>query len=426
MYYHFDYVGGPRNYKWINVSQIQRVWEQMNLTYSHGVDKIWVVNVGDLKPMEFPISFFLDMAWNPNRFNANNLFQYTENWCAQQFGEKYAREAARMINLYTKYNSRVTPELLDDKTYSLENYNEFETVVNDYKNLALDALRLYNLMPAEYKDAFDQLVLFPINGMCNLYEMYYAVAMNKRYAALNDLRANAFADKVKECFERDSLLTVHYNQEIANGKWAHTMDQVRIGYTYWQQPDRSVMPKVEYISRETPKEKRFIEKDGYVSIEANHFARSQGTTGIRWEIIHDLGKTGSAVTTFPQSIYPQASENVYLEYDLQTVSSGEIEVQIFLSPTLNFNANKGLRYALSFNGGKEEIVNFNGQYRGELGNWQGERIIRSTTKMSIAEAGKHTLRIRVLEPGIVFQKIILNFGGLKPSYLGAPESEYVY
>ena len=425
IYYHFDYVGGPRNYKWINVSQIQRVWEQMNLSYAHGVNKIWVVNVGDLKPMEYPISFFLDMAWNPNRFHANNLFQYTENWCVQQFGEKHAGEAARMLNLYTKYNSRVTPEMLDDRTYSPDNYNEFETAVNDYKDLALDALRLYNLMPPEYRDAFDQLVLFPINGMCNLYEMYYAVAMNKRYAALQDARANAFAGKVKECFERDTLLTIHYNSNISNGKWAHMMDQARIGYTYWQQPPRSVMPKVEYIHHEIPKEKRFIEKDGYISIEAHHFARSQGTNRIRWEIIPDLGRTGSAVTTFPQNAYPQANENIYLEYDLQTVSSGEIEIQVFLSPTLNFNANKGLRYALSIDGGKEEIVNFNGHYDGLLGKWQGERIIQSATKMSINAAGNHTLRIRVLEPGIVFQKIILNFGGVKPSYLGAPESEYV-
>ena len=425
MYYHFDYVGAPRNYKWINVSQIQRVWEQMNISYLHGVRQLWVVNVGDLKPMEFPISFFLNMAWNPDRFNSGNLLQYTEDWCVRQFGEEYAHDAARMINLYTKYNSRVTPEMLDDKKYSLDNYDEFKTAVNDYKELALDALRLYNRMPPEYRDAFDQLVLFPINAVCNLYEMYYALAMNKRYVARYDLRANAFADKVKECFQRDTLLTIHYNSNISNGKWAHQMDQVRIGYNNWQQPSRSLMPKVEYVYREIPKEKRFIEKDGYISMEANHFSRSQGTNRIQWKVIDDLGRTSSSVTTFPQNAYPQANENIYLEYDLQTVSSGEAEITVFLSPTLNFNANKGLRYALSFDGGKEEIINFNGHYDGSLGKWQGERIIQSVTKMSVAGVGNRTLRVRALDPGIVFQKIIINFGGLKPSYLGAPESEYV-
>ncbi|MEC5174834.1 glycosyl hydrolase 115 family protein [Chryseobacterium nepalense] len=142
MYYHFDYVGGPRNSKWINISPIQRVWEQMNLSYEHKVDKLWVVNVGDLKPMEFPISFFMEMAWNPKQFNSKNLLEYTENWATQQFGEKYAKEIARMINLYAKYNRRVTPETLDSKTYSLENYYEFERVLNEYRALAIDALRL--------------------------------------------------------------------------------------------------------------------------------------------------------------------------------------------------------------------------------------------------------------------------------------------
>ena len=423
MYYHFDYVGGPRNYKWINVTPIQRTWEQMNLTYVHGVDKIWVVNVGDLKPMEYPISFFLDMAWNPNRFNAGNLLRHTEDWCAEQFGEKYAVEAARLINLYTKYNRRVTPELLNENTYSFENYNEFETVVNDYKDLALDALRLYNRIPGEYKDAFDQLVSFPVNACCNLYEMYFAVAKNRYYAERQDPKANAWADRAKTCYERDSLLTVHYNRQIADGKWAHMMDQVRIGYTYWQQPSQSVMPKLEYEAGNANRPSLFVERDGYISIEAEHFARAKGTDKIRWEIIPDFGKTLSGITTFPQNVYPQTGDAIYVEYDLQTVSSGEVEVHLLLAPTLNFNANKGLRYALSFDGGKEEIVNFNGHYRGELGPWQGESIIRSTTKMHLGEKGKHRLRIRVLDSGIVLEKIMLDFGGLKPSYLGAPESE---
>ena len=424
MYYHFDYVGAPRNSKWININPIQRVWEQMNLTYTHGVDRIWVVNVGDLKPMEYPISFFLDMAWNPSRFNPQNLLDHTEKWCEQQFGSKYAKEAARLINLYSKYNRRVTPELLNDKTYSLENYNEFETVMNDYRNLVIDAMRLYYLMPSEYKDAFDQLVLFPINACSNLYEMYYAQAKNKLYAAKKDIQANYWADKVKECFERDSLLTIHYNQTIAGGKWSHMMDQVRIGYTSWNNPPKSIMPKVEYIMQTTDyKEKVFVEKNGYVSIEAGNYSRLNNSDKIHWEMIPDMGKTKSAMTTFPQNIYPKENDNIYLEYDIDFESTGDFKVHLLLSPTLNFNANKGLRYAVSFDGVNEQIVNFNGHYKGELGLWQAEAIIKSTTKHTITEKGKHTLRFRVLEPGIVLQKILIDTGGLKPSYLGAPESE---
>lgn len=425
MYYHFDYVGGPRNYKWINVSQVQRIWEQMNLAYQYGVDKIWIVNVGDLKPMEYPISFFLDMAWNPNQFNTDNLLQHTQQWCSQQFGEKYAKESARMINLYTKFNRRITPELLNDKTYSLENYHEFETVVNDYKNLVIDAMRLYNVIPNNCKDAFDQLVLFPINACSNLYEMYFATAKNRYYTEKNDLQANYWADQVKECFDRDSLLTVHYNQNISEGKWAHMMDQVRIGYTYWQQPLTRVMPHVEYIMTTMEyQEKVFCEADGYVSIEAQNYSRLKEGNNISWKVIPDLGKTLSGVTTFPVTATPQAQDDVYLEYDVKLKTTAEARLIVLLSPSLNFNSNKGLRYAVSIDRGEEQIINFNQTYTEKQREvWVANSIIESVTNHKINKDGLHTIRFRVLDPGIVLQKIMLDLGGLKPSYLGAPESK---
>jgi len=426
MYYHFDYVGAPRNSKWVNISPIQRVWEQMNLSYTHGVQELWVVNVGDLKPMEYPISFFLDMAWNPSKFNPENLLTHTEEWCAEQFGQPYAKEAARIINLYTKYNRRVTPETLNDKTYSLENYNEFESVTADYRNLALDALRLYYTLPTRYKDAFDQLVLYPVNACSNLYEMYYAVARNKYYANTKDIQANIWADKVQECYTRDSLLTYNYNHVISDGKWNHMMDQIHIGYTSWQEPRKRRMPEVIYFSADSqsPKaEKLFIENDGYVSIEAEHFSRAVNLDRISWHVIPHLGKTLSAITTMSQNIYPKEDEHIYVEYDMEFVSTGEFEVQLLFSPTLNFNANKGLRYEITFDGATPQQVNLNGHYKGELGRWQAEHIIKSVTKHRIESVGKHTLRFSVKEPGLVLQKILINTGGLKPSYLGAPESK---
>jgi len=423
MYYHFDYVGDPRNYKWLNVSQVQRVWEQMNLTYSHGVDRIWIVNVGDLKPMEYPISFFMDMAWNPGQFNSQNLLQHTERWCAEQFGEQYAKESARLINLYTKYNRRITPELLNDTIYSLNNYNEFKQVTNDYRSLALDAHRLYQQIPENAKDAFYQLVLYPVDACSNLYEMYFAVAKNKELAAHNDPEANRWADKVQECFDRDSMLTLNYHA-IAGGKWNHMMDQIHIGYTYWQQPEARVMPKVIRVENPNCKagNKAFTKDTGYISIEAEHFSRKNETGGIHWEIIPDLGKTLSAVTTFPQNIYPKESDAIYLEYDLNFKTTGEFPVHILVSPTLNFNANRGLRYAVSFDGGLEQIVNINGKYDVNLmRKWEANSINETITNHKIGTIGKHTLRFRVLEPGIVLQKIMIDLGGLKKSYLGAPE-----
>lgn len=425
MYYHFDYVGAPRNSKWINISPIQRVWEQMNLTYSHGVKQLWIVNVGDLKPMEYPISFFLDMAWNPTQFNPTNLIEHTEKWCGEQFGQQYAKESARIIDLYSKYNRRVTPEMLNDKTFSLENYNEFERVVADYKSLAHEAMQIYYTIPGMYKDAFDQLVVFPTNACSNLYEMYFAVAKNKLYAAQQDTLANYWAEKAKYHFKQDSILSMHYNSQISNGKWVHMMDQVRVGYSSWQEPRNRIMPKLTYVnSNDTVyDESVFLERNGYVSIEAEHFNRKVESERIKWHVVPGMGKTLSSIITMPQNAYPKKDENIYVEYDIKFESEGEFDVQLILSPTLNFNANKGLRYEISLDNAKPQVVNFNGEYKGELGQWQAEHIIKSITKHKIDRKGKHTLRYRILDAGIVLQKILINTGSLKHSYLGPPESE---
>lgn len=417
MYYHFDYVGAPRNSKWININPIPRIWEQMNLTYEYGVRKLWIVNVGDLKPMEYPITFFLDMAWNPEKFNAQNLQQHTEDFCAQLFGSQYAKEAARILSLYAKYNRRVTPETLNAKTYSF-NYGEWERVVDEYNALALDAHNLGFLLPATYRDTYDQIISYPVQACSNLYNMYYAQAKNHALAAKLDPEANQWADKVESCYLRDSLLSHYYNKVISNGKWNHMMDQIHIGYTSWNNPQKQIMPKVIRVP-EKEKTYTFQEIDGYVAMEVEHFTRAIAEGETSWSIIPDFGKTLSGVTTIPVTKTP---EKMYLEYDIEMKKTGKVRVELLLAPTLNFNDNKGLSYAISFDGEKEQIINFNGHYKGGLGKWQANPIIESRSIHQLDKKGKHTLRIRPLNPGIVIEKIMIHAGGLKTSYLGAPET----
>jgi Glycosyl hydrolase family 115/Gylcosyl hydrolase family 115 C-terminal domain len=247
IYYHFDYVGGPRNYKWLNTNPISKTWEQMHLAYEYGAKQVWVVNVGDLKPMEFPISFFLDYAWSPNKWPAEKLDDYTRLWAAQQFGPLHAAEIAKILTLYTKYNGRRKPELLDQNTYSLTNYREFETVVNNYNKLRDEAQALYKKISPQYKDAYYQLVMHPVEACANLNELYYNAALNKIYAAQGRAATNTVAEKVKALFAKDAEISHYYNTVLANGKWNHMMDQTHIGYTYWQQPSVDKMPDVTKI-----------------------------------------------------------------------------------------------------------------------------------------------------------------------------------
>ncbi len=247
MYYHYDFVGGPRNYKWLNTSQIERVWEQMHLSYRYGIDRIWIVNVGDIKPMEFPISFFLDFAWDPEKIQASDLPEYSRRWAERQFGAKYSKEIAEVLNKYTKFNSRRKPEMLDPNTYSLVNYREAETVVSEYNSLVEKAERVGKKLPKEYSDGFYQLILHQPSACATVNELYVTVGKNRLYANQGRAATNNFARQARELFKKDSLITHYYNNVMANGKWAHMMDQTHIGYTYWQQPDKNYMPEVKEI-----------------------------------------------------------------------------------------------------------------------------------------------------------------------------------
>ncbi|RIV25144.1 glycosyl hydrolase [Fibrisoma montanum] len=541
IYYHFDYVGGPRNYKWLNTNPIARTWEQMNLAYRHGVDQIWIVNVGDIKPMEFPIEFFLDFAWNPDKWPADKLNDYTRLWAEKQFGSRHAARIANILTRYTQYNARRKPELLSPDTYSLTHYREAETVVADYNQLLAEAESIAKELPATYQDAFFQLVLHPVKACANLNELYVTTAKNRLYAKQGRASTNVLAERVKQLFEKDAQITRYYNDTLAGGKWSHMMDQTHIGYTYWQQPEKNAMPKVETITvpaaaemgvavegteswfpgsgdeltlptfsayqRPTyyidlfnrgqgtftytaeagapwvklaapagtiateqrlwvsvdwakaptgtnqapvtitgPNGSRvvvrvvvsnpvspkpgdvngFLESNGYVAINAEHYSRAVGTAAINWQRIPAVGRTGDGVTVSPVTAPGQdklAGDSPRLEYRVYLADSGTVRVQTYLSPTLNFNDNKGLRYAISFDDEAPQIINIHASETNRVWEQSVANNIRVlTSRHTLSKPGEHVLKFWMVDPAVVVQKLVIDRGGVKPSYLGPPES----
>src|SRR3569833_1303607 len=119
VYYHFDYVGVPRNYKWLSTVQIEKSWQQMDLAYERGATALWIVNVGDIKPEEFPLSFFMDHAWNPQAMTLDALTHYPQKWVTSIFGPLHARQIADIVTCYSQYAARRKPELIDSTRYRL-------------------------------------------------------------------------------------------------------------------------------------------------------------------------------------------------------------------------------------------------------------------------------------------------------------------
>ena len=451
IYYHFDYVGDPRNYKWLNTNQISKVWEQMHLAYEYGAKQVWIVNVGDLKPMEYPISFFMDYAWNPDKWPASRLNDYPKLWAAQQFGIEHADEIANILNLYTKYNARRKPEQLDEDTYSLANYREFETVVNDYNALEKEAKLLGEKLPAQYQDAYFELVLHPVEACANLNLLYFDAAKNKLFGQLGMTETNAYAnlmaDSVKFLFKNDSLISDQYNKKTANGKWDHMMDQTHIGYTYWQQPEVNKMPEVgkvplsaeqktgsnssisflqaNFLQPVSSNYLGFKENDGYISIEAEHFSKATSTTSANWVIIPNYGRTLSGVMPSPVTMKAQTpgENSPHLEYEINMADTGVMKVEVYISPTLDFHNTGGLRYAISIDDEQPRIININAD-RSDA-EWRknvSDNIKILVSSHHIAKPGRHVLKYWMVDPAVVLQKIVVNAGGEQQSYLGPPES----
>ena len=547
VYYHFDYVGGPRNYKWLNTVPITKVWEQMNLAYQYGADRIWIVNVGDLKPMEFPMEFFLAFGWAPGEWPKEKLAQFTRSWAARQFGAADADKIANILAQYPKLNGRRKPELLEPATFSLLNYREADRVLEEWRSIVSDAENIYSRLPENARDAFYQLVLYPTKASAVVIEFYITAGKNRLYASQGRASANDLADRVRTLFKQDAELSYEYNHKLANGKWNHFMDQTHIGYTYWQQPPSNSMPEVKGIeclpnakmgvavegsssvwpdatnspalppfdcfnqsrrfvdvfnrgrkpfefsvSASAPwlqisatngiieKEQRlwvavdwnhapaglskghltisapgseavvvrmetfnptrpsrealrgFVEAERFVSLEAAHFSRKThpSSSAPRWEEIPHYGRTLSSMTIFPvtsPSVLPPASAPC-LEYDMYLFSQGKAEVEAVLAPSLNFMPGRGVRYAIAFDDEPPQVVTVlpKGYFVDNgVRDWEEsvkDSVRKTKSTHAIAQPGHHTLKFWMVDPGVVLQKLVLDLGGVKPSYLGPPES----
>jgi hypothetical protein len=236
VYYHFDYHGGPRSYQWINTSPIPKIWDQMSLAGQYGADRIWIVNVGHFRGYEIPIEYFLSLAWDTEAFSSDAMSEWTSQWAASVFGPDFAPEIADIISRYTMYNGRRKPELLRPDTYSLVNYNEAESIVEEYKSLSDRAEAIGHQMPEEMKDAYFHLVLFPVKACALVNELYVTAGKNTLYAAQGRSMASAMADRTEELFRTDTALMGYYNRVYAEGRWKHFMDQAHLGYIAWNDP----------------------------------------------------------------------------------------------------------------------------------------------------------------------------------------------
>ncbi len=399
VYYHFDYVGGPRNYKWIDTNNIARVWEQMSLAHEAGADRLWIVNVGDLKPMEFATSFFLDMAWNPARMTAAAMERYPAEWAGRQFGPALARPIGDLLAGYGQMAARRKPELIDADSYSP---GEWARLVAAWSALESDARRVGRRVPAERRDAWYELVMHRIEAMANLHRMYRAVAQNRAAALAGNATAAArHGEEAKRLFANDAAIRRRYEVETAGGKWTQMMAQTHIGYTGWQQPEADVMPALGPLPSRAPQEPAVL-------FAADRPERIVSGAGITLSPVPRLGREGPAVVARPAlaaAVERPGGAGPRLVYSFRVPSGGAVAIRVAAAPGLDVRGRGQQRYAVSVDGDAPTIVNLLAD--GTEAGW--ERAVADNRRIGTARrtlaAGRHSLSVWVVDPQVVFGRV---------------------
>lgn len=244
LYYHIDMNGGPWNDRWVNTTTIPKLREQFNLAYQSGINKLWVVNVGDLKPKEIPIDFIMRYAWNPEAVSADKTKDFSVNWATKTFGSEHAIEIADIVSKYPKYNLWRKAEAQVPNIFSIVNHNEGDRVIQLWRDVANKAEALKSKIASDAQDAYYQLVLYPAKASAGVAEMYITADKNNLYAKQGRVSANDYAKRVRDLYDLDKQLSDYYNGPMADGKWKNMMSDIHIGYKMWSMPLTSTMPAV--------------------------------------------------------------------------------------------------------------------------------------------------------------------------------------
>jgi len=542
IYYHIQWLNGATTaYTWLNTTPPALIWEEMNKAWDYGAQTLWVLNVGDIKPGEIGMEFFLDMAWNPRRLRHDNIRDFLEQWAARDLDAGLASEIAAILEEHFRLGFTRRPEhlvqyrhneLLRYSWFSHDRYNdEAQQRLDRYAGIARRAQELYDRLPRERKDGFFQLVLYPVQCVALMNEKIICADKSVRYAAQGRASAAGYARRACAAAARIVELTGHYNTGLltvsnkwnrmmspAPGPWGnqrHQFEMPPLGdfdgsgpqaldvmaeggredavadlsvYTQgrrfidlfnkgkgtiewkatvsrpWVKLDRSdgrfdteqrlwvsidwaaVSPGrdaggavdidsnggrrrivVPVFNPGTPARDEvsgFVESHGYVSMEAEHFTRRRDRAGAAWQVIRGLGRSGDSVTVLPATVVGRTDpadirdRSPALEYDFYLFNGGTCELHIDSLPTQPVAPGRGVRLAIGLDDGEPQVLGDRPRPAGDV----LANLRRYTASIAVEKPGRHTLKVWMVDPGVVLDKIVLYTGAPADSYLGPPES----
>jgi hypothetical protein len=557
VYYHISYLGQPLSYIWLNTTPPALIWEELMKAYEHGVRRFWMVNVGDIKPGEIGLEFFMQMAWDTGRWRRARLPEFLAEWARREFGAQEAREIAAVMDEYYRLGSARKPEHLQwylpgeqprpSELTQIDYGDEVQARLDAYASLVSRVNRLSEAMPPSSRDAFYELIVYPVRASALANQRYFFTEKCALYLEQGRASASVWARRAQEAAAQLTSETAFFNELLAGGKWRHMMamemgkgewlsmrssppvvppalaemkwkEKAGLGvaiegrraplledeketalpalnvftggtrfidvfntgrshapWTAWASHrwiklsrttgdlvddarilvsvDWAHAPKGESVAGtveisaagETrtvlvpvfnpPKPRPadltgFVESGGVVAMEAEHFTRQVDRARAGWQVIPGLGRTGDSVAVFPTNT-PSIEEArlqveaPVLEYSFYLFKPGRLAVTCYLLPTLPLVGGRGLRYAVGLDDETPQVVSVDAGLAVPSKPWSQNVLNQTTTGLTtldVTTPGSHVLKIYMVDAGVVLDKIVMDGGGARPSYLGPTET----
>lgn len=432
LYYHIDMNGGPWNDRWVNTTTVPKLREQLNLAYQSGIDRIWIINVGDLKPKEMPIDFIMHYAWDPEAIQPGDEQAWLEGFTQRIFGDEFAKETADIIAKYSKYNLWRKPEV---QVPGIFNYEEMLHLNNQWQALVVRCENLKEKIPAEAQDAFYQLVYYPAVASAGVAMIYNATTMGDR-------------ETIEALMEKDQRLSDYYNKMVAGGKWNGMMLDNHIGYTQWSIPDKNRNPMDLGFRVRHPLNAKSDTKE--YSIPANKCQHNDEG----WIFLPGLGRSeGCMGAKDVMTEYPNGDGPV-LEYEVDLTEEGQVAIGIL--PTQDILPARGLRLGVQLDDQPMQVIDARRGLVDTFQEYNPQNLAQSKvlkplpprSRLSLSgfvngrqlprrdevfdnmrwldatfttTPGKHTLKIIMIDPEIVVEQIVVNPDNNRYSYFGTPE-----
>jgi hypothetical protein len=408
VYYHVSYWGAPHDYLWLCSTAPGLIAEEMTKAYDYGADRVWILNVGDLKPAELDIEYFLKLAWNPHSWNGTNTYGPLEKQFARDFGAANAPELTSIMAEYYRLNFQRKPEHMGFPPASLFTSDEAAQRLEAWQKLSARVDAIESNLPPETHDAFFELVGYPVRCA--------ALANEKFLAPTNAQTAQAEIQR----------LTDIYNNRIAGGKWHGMMSDNPHGLLA---PARGPVVRSTTNSVETPQPAMpeskpgadFVEDNHRVVIEAARASAFVPGRDARWQKITGLGYDGEAVSVFPATVAVRATpekilaESPCLQYKINFQNAGDWQVSVRALPTFSVETGKPQRYAIAFDDAPPQIVSLPLSQDEHNRVWQEDVLRNAALTLSVhslTRPGLHTLKIWMVDPGIVLDTIFAGNGGV--------------